>query len=537
MISTTSLRTSIIATDYDGAVYTAGQPIYSTTTVGNKTTVAVLVDPGRVVFYNPATQLSTGTAATKSTVPLLKIGVAIDSDGDGTSDYIRWFNDGFTGCGLRDHSGKAAACGLPHIVDAHFGCIECNQTYTISVTVYDPITEAFGHPGLGYKYQFTYFYPCGDCSTGDCVETTPSADEVMCGLYNKIKGINNDPNWDITYNNLPMPVDHEYRFDVSMLYDGDATDFSDDTTFEYCLTAAADDCEGACNEFTPAIGGYNIGDGDEVFSPGTFVAGETPYSTKGQIISAVAQLNAALAGNGSAVFLPAVGNCCSTNKIEVNTCLHGEFVLNNSAGEDIEPCATSNPFSAVTVYSQCQDCDSENTARTFLNGLRFFSKPIEGECDCIPGNHSLVEYFSEISVAFREGWKSDGVRTLVRQQGTLPKNQGFQIQADEIRHFEDGFTRPFVTDLRVGKYGLPAPNDLLNQISVDCKDSYCSLEGTYQAKTRHDVTGETSFVPQTVKLLIPSSHTTAQTSVLLAWNNYFAGGDCGLATITCAAWT
>lgn len=545
MSNTIALRTTVIAADRDAVVFASGGPVYGGGSEDGLTPSYVIPLPGTVVFYNPETGLSTGTAATKSTVPLLQIGVAVSYSGDtNVSDDIIWFNDGFNGCSIQNMSGRASACGTGSIVDALWNgnCLECNKTYTIRVEVYDPFTETFGKAGEGHKYAFSYTLPCGDCTTGDCVQPTPNSDEVMCGLYNKIKGIHPDPSWSILYNGLPLPGDHEYRFDVAMLYDDGSAEAPASTTFEYCLTATDGDCTD-CTNYTD-IGGYNLTGGEEtdvVFSPATFseVDEETLYSSKKQIISAVAQLNTVLSEQGgSAVFLPAVGNCCDNNKIEINTCLV-DFVLNDGAGVPIVPCDDSNPFDEQTIYSECQDCDSSNTTRSYTNGLRFFSKPVEHVCDCIPGNIVLAEYFSEVEVYFDESsksWPSTGVRTVRRQLGSLPKNQGFQWNATELANMHEGFRQPFIVDNNVGKYGLPSANDYRSRLTTKCLDSYCSLEGVFAGKTKHTEMGETAFTAQSVALLLKTGNTTAITSVLTAWNNYFAGGDCGLATITCASW-
>lgn len=530
--STTSLRTSILVATADTAVLGNGVAVYTGPSAWGKKDSRINMTIGQFVFMDATTKLGKGTTATKSTVPLVKIGVAVDNSGKGIPDDIRWANDGISGCSLRDLDGRAANCGLGNIADLHWGQVVCGQTYTIEVEAHDPITEAFGGRDLGYIYSFSYTHKCGDCSTGDCVDPTPNADEVMCGLYNKIKGIHNDPNWDILLNDLPLPVDHEYRFDVAKLFDGDSADFADDTTFEFCLTQTDGDCV-SCDRFTD-IGGYSLGEGTVLFSPATYINdGETFYSTRGHIESVVSQLEAALGGNGSVVFLPAVGNCCTTHKLEINTCLL-DFALFDGEGVEIEPCNASNPFSAWTVYSECQDCNSANGTITPVAGLRFYSKPFEGECQCLAGNKAHAEYYSEVIPYFRRGWKDGCIRKLVRQHGTIPEGQGFFWQAKEIQNLRYAFNAPFVVNNWGGKYGFPEDNDLLNQVTVDCKDSYCVISGTIQSKTRHDVTGETSSVPQTLYILIPTSFTTAQTSILLALNNYFTGGDCGLATISCA---
>lgn len=531
MANTTSNRTQIIAGSLNEAVYGAGLPIFGVPSGWGKKDSTVLVPPGKFVFYNPDTELSTGEAATRSTVKNLMIGVGVAGKDPAISVDIAWLSDGFSGCAQRNLTGKSSACGLPDIVDIMWGdCVQCNQTYTIEVEVYSPYTESFGELGK-FIYHFTYHYPCGDCPTGDCVDPTPNPDEIMCGLYNKIKGIENDPNWDITLNNIPIGGDHEFLFDVSKLYDGTAP--SDDTTHEYCISGSDSTCED-CDNFT-AIGGYDLGEGEGavVFSPATFTG---TVSKRAHIDSAISQLNAALAGNGSAVYLPAVGNCCTNNKIEVNSCFLN-FDLKDHVGASIAPCDESNPFTGQTVYSECQDCDSANSTNTFTVGLRFYSRAVEGECDCIPGNKALVEYFSEIRVYFKRGWENSKVRTLQRQYATLPKGQGFQWQAREIAAMQDGFREPFHDELRVGKYGLPGLTDRLNQVMTNCKERYCVIGGTYEGKTRHDNTGETNHMPLDWYILIPDDHSTAKTSVLNALNTYFTGAECGLPTVTCGSWS
>lgn len=533
--STTSLRTSILVASADVAVLGNGVDVYNPPSAWGKKDSSINMEIGQLVFMDPADKQGLGETATKSNTPLVKIGVAVDDDGKGAPTDVRWANDGISGCSMRDMSGKAAKCGLSNIADLHWGQVVCGQTYTIEIEAHDPITEAFGGRDFGYVYSFSYTHKCGNCQSGDCIEETPNADEVMCGLYNKIKGIEVDPNWDILLNNLPLPADHEYRFDVAKLFDGDSPDFADETTFEYCLEQTDSTCI-KCDRFTP-IGGYTLGsDVDVVFDPATFTTDpdtEEVYSTRAQIESAVAQLNAALGGNGSAVFLPAVGNCCSTHKIEVNTCLL-DFELQDEDGATITPCDTSNPFEDWTIYSECQDCNSEDQTITPVAGLRFYSKAFEGACQCLPGNKAYAEYYSEIVPYFRRGWEDRCVQKKIRQYGTLPEGQGFQWQAKEIQNLRYAFNADFVVNNWGGKYGFPEDNDLLSRVTVDCKDSYCVLAGTIQSKTRHDVTGETSFVPQTLYILIPTGNTTAQTSILAAWNGYFAGGDCGLPTISCA---
>ena len=532
MSRTTSFTTRIIASSADLAVYTNGAAVFSTP-VKRGAKVRPLASPGQWVFMNVDTQLSTGTTATPATVPNLAIGVAIGSNG--IAEYIRWFNDGFKGCqNVRDLKGRESNCGLGNITDIFFGCIECGQTYTVKVVAYDPITEALGYGEGKYEYTFSYTPGCGDCASGDCPSTTVSADQVMCGLYNKIKGIENDPNWDIKLNNFPIPRDHEYRFDVAKLYDGSEAAYASETTFEYCLTQTSGECAD-CNNFT-AIGGYSLdGDPDVVFSPSTFLTDNgTVVSRRAHIDSAIEELNVALAGNGNAVLLPAVGNCCSTHKIEVNTCLES-FELHSNTGAVITPCAKSNPFSAVTVYNECQDCDNANTTRTFTAGLRFYSRPVESECTCVNGSTTLPSYFHEIEVYTIGFDLNGGIYKNVRQTSTIPEGQGFTWVARELGVLENGNTEPFVYGIYGGKWGLDVKsNDLLAQATVDCEKAYCSIQWLTEQKTDHTNIGTVRYFPETDIALIPTNHATAKASFLTAINAYFAG-SCGPATVTCAA--
>ena len=267
-----------------------------------------------------------------------------------------------------------------------------------------------------------------------------------------------------------------------------------------------------------------------MFDPVTYVDAN---SRKAHIKSAISQLNAGLGANGSAVYLEAVGNCCTNNKIEVNTC-KVDFQLLDHNGAAITPCATSNPFSDQTVYSECQFCGNANTTRTFSRGLRFYSKPVLPKIDPIPGNHTYQDYLSEVEVKFMRGWENSGSKTVVRQHPTLPKGQGFEWAAKEIKALREGFTQPYYVDNFGGNYGYPEPNDLLRQGLVDQNDAYCVIGGRYTGKGYVENTGESKAVPMDIYFLIKSDHTNAKTSILAALNNYFAGGDCGLPTITCS---
>lgn len=531
MSRTTAIREVVFASKDNQAIYATGQALYSNPSSQFASDSVILVNPGQWVFVNTDTGQSVGPEATKTNTPNIAIGLAIDLDGDGISDFIRWAYDSISGCSGVSHSATPANCGVANITDVMFSCIECGQTYTLEVHVFNPDSEAFG---LGYAgsdiYSFSYTVPCGDCTSGDCPETTVSADQLMCGLYNTIKGINVDPNWDIRLNRWPIEPNYKYPFDVAQLYNANGVLA---TTYEFCLNETDGECVD-CVNFTD-IGGFSttLGDLDVTFSPVTYVTENEVKVSKRAHLERVANLiTTSLDGHGTATYLPPTGNCCS-HKLEINTC-YTDFVLNDGDGAPISTCGTSNPFSAITVYNECQDCDNANTTTTYTAGLRFYSKAVQGKCDCIPGNQALAEYFSELEVYPKLGFAEGGAKVIVKQNATIAEGQGFAWQGREIEALRRYSSEDFVYGNSTGRYGVPALNDRLSHITTNCRDSYCIITQKVAPEMKHSIAGERWFPPAQVTFLIPTGDTVTRDSFLATYNAYFSGGACGLGTLSCA---
>lgn len=528
-----SIREVVFASSGNQSIYATGQALYTTPTSFNSNDSIISVLPGQWVFVNTDTGLSVGPEATKANTPNIAIGLGVDTNDDGITDYIRWAYDSISGCGsVVGHSGTAANCGRPPIQDLYFGCIECGQTYTIEIHVTNPETNAFGiGPNGSEIYSFSYTPSCGDCNSDDCPETTVSADQVMCGLYNVIKGIHVDPNWDIRLNGFPIDPKHTYPFEVAKLYNDDG---STATTFEYCLTES----DGACIDCVNLtdVGGFTATGLAETFSPATWVTeSATKVSKRAHIARAVSLITAALDGNGSAVYIPPTGNCCDNHKIEVNTCLTN-FTLKDGDNVTITPCSTSNPFSAITNYNECQDCDNENTTTTYTAGLRFYGLAHQAACDCLPGNQTIVEYFSEIQVFPKFGFADGGSKTAVRQTQTIAEGQGYYWQTRELQSLRPYTGQAFHWANWGGKYGSPNATDALSQVTTNCRDSYCVLTQRVAPLSHHNIAGERYFPKATIYFLIPQNDTTTRTSFLATYNAYFAAsGDCALSSLACSA--
>lgn len=540
MSRTTSTKTVTVASSGNQALYAGGLQIYGDPSSYGAEDSVVLVQPDQFVIWDVKNKVSVAYDSISRTAnPVIQLGLAIDLNNDGIADYIRWDSEGLSGCGAVSLEARAADCGLSPIVDVLFGCgIECGTTYTIEVQVWDQETLSLGeHPGIGYLYSFSYTYPCGGCATGDC-EEVPNADEVMCGLYNTIKGINPDPNWKIKLNNFPLVGGHNYKFDVAMLYNTQAGDVVGNTTYEYCFAEGDGTCAN-CSNITPAVGGVNwtaLGEaGPTIFSPINYVedGSAEAHTTRGQLERVANLITVALDGSGTATFRPAIGNCCTGHKLEINTCVVG-FELLDHEGVAITPCDTSNAFSAQTIYSQCQNCDSANTAITPTVGLRFFLKPLLQECQCIPGNKVNQEYVGEFEVFPKFGFKPNGgVFVLRKQEATIAEGQGFQWQAREIEGLRQDLGEQFVEENFGGKYGFPEENDLLSHVTTDCKRAYCVINLVGGDRSRHNIAGLSHTAWSTTNFLIPSGDTTTITQLTTALNSYHAGQPCGLAAITC----
>lgn len=540
MDNTQSIRTVVLAAKGNQNIYgPINTPIYAAPSDYQSDDAQILVAPGQIVIADAKTNLALSAASTKTTNPFIKIGVAYDFDGDGQSDYIHWILNTQSGCSLLYHNATPPVCGVGSIVDvfANGACIQAGQTYTLEVQLYDPETEAYGDwPNQGYTWTFSYTVPSGGCPSGNCPPTV-NADTLMCGLYNLINGINHDPNWDVKLNNIPLDKKQKFPFEVAMLYDAAAG--VGDTTYEYCFGETSSECS-SCDTFIKDVGGFSsvLGSLDETFDPVTWVeVGEGEEATKEskryhleQVAKKITKL---LDGKGHAVYLAPTGACCTNHKIEVNTCLT-DFVLLDGDGVAIADCGSTNPYATVTNYGECKNCDSSNSTWLPTIGWRFYFKAVQAQCQCIPNNKSKAEYYVEGNVYPKYGFDQSGTVVIKRQASTVTEGQGFQWQAIERASLEGYNQVQFNYDNFGGVYGLPENSDFTKFIKTECGKAYCAISTQFAEIVQRSVAGETIAPQVTAHILIDKLDTGTITSFLTFWNAYFAGGVCGVTTLSCA---
>lgn len=533
MNNSNSIRRVTFASSGNQRLYAQGAPgtpVYAVPSAYGNDDAAILVPPGMWVAMDSDTKLSVDNSATIATHPNVRVGLAIDLSGNGITDVIRWHLITSSGCSILEMNTEIPTCGVASIKDVFPRCIKCGETYTIQVRAFAPDLDPYASsPGIGNVYDISYTVPCGGCDSGNCPDDV-NADLLMCGIANVVDGISWDPNLDIRLNGFPFDVlQHNYPFTIAQLYNTGLT------SYRYCLTESDATCKECEN--LPDIGGFSSASGTlaVTFSPATWVTeGGVKVSKRAHWEMAASKITAALAGKGKAVYLPAVGNCCSENILEINTCLT-DLVLKDGDGAAITPCggAATNPFSPQTVYNECKDCESANESWTPTIGWRVYSKPVAARCGCVAANYTLAEYYSELEVYPKFGFLEGAVTVVTIQESTLPTGQGFQWQAVEYQELEEYGGETFVEYNYNGNFGEPELNDKLNHITSNCKGSYCAVTlELAQIRTR-DISGLTHAPKTTANFLLPKADNLTITDMLAFFNAYYAGGDCGVKPVSC----
>lgn len=509
------VRENIVAAKGNYSVYTAGVSILG---ANGK----LLPKPGQVVVYDPDTLISLGAGITKDTNPRIVIGVAEDLNGDGVSDVIRKsFGDIVHGCNITNATGKGPTCGTHEVVDLLFDCANCGEGYSVHVTVEDDQTQnqyPYNRPAL---YSATGTVPCNDCE--DC-DTAADTTALACAIEDALNAtVPTDPTKYSFYHKASPP---EMPFTAVRLYNN---------SYLYCLSpvtlTACDNCINVAGLKSITV---TVGEGDPVVT--AFTNNTNPdnssYTLLGQLQGIVDQINDALDGNGHAVLVEGIGDCCPY-QLEINTC--ATVVLTDVADATVDPCDSTNPLDAVTFAKTCKNCGATTETKTFTAGIRIISKAIKLNCraDGYPANPPISYLGRRINI-HGSGFGSTYTRKV--QSMTWPQNMGYTWQYRDYASDNGGHGRGHNPYNRAyGPLNLPGDQDRANSPSVACGTSYCSYI------LGHQLPGLPTGVSEPVRnargrtvILIPSKDEVTKASFEAIINPYLMSGSClSLEEITC----
>lgn len=521
-------RHNVVAAFGNYSVYPANQPIWSTD--GD-----CLVEPGRIVVFNPQTQKSLGVGITAQSNPTIVIGVGYDSNNDGVSETIRaCFGDKLYGYNITAASAEAPGCGLAPIKDFFFDCTHYDDSYTVAVTVenYRTRTEfAYGKDATYLIQAKVDKKPCDTCDSGVACQV------VQCDIVDAAQGkaLGNSSPWfrdKFTEHAIKRKWDAA-PFKIVPLYG--SANLAKKTTKTWCVNTVANGCDNCIDTnflFTTAT--YT--DAASVVQTITFtnVANTAGTATlSAQLDRVINQINKALDGNGYAVLRKGIGKCCSYT-LELNTCFD-DFAITGLAY-----CDESNPYDFTYVQQlYCKSCTTPSTQSPGKCGFRVIGLTEDYDCSHYATHTPIVNFLSKINIypvgGFEEG------QTYVReiQKGKEPKNLGYHWQW--IDYMSDnggsGRSQKDTTDF-YGRLALPGKNGRLTvDGTISCPSQYCSYSIHHNLPHRTtDVHGWEKQTQGLTSVIIKSSDTTTRTSFEAILNPYLSSVPFPkLSTITCAS--
>lgn len=520
-------RQNVIVASGNYALYTSGQNVFSSN--GEP-----LVAPGQLVVYNPKTLKSLGAGITVATNPEIVIGVGIDTNGDGVSDTIRAnFGDKLYGYQITAASAEGPACGVSPIKDFFFDCTHYSDEFTIAVTIENQQSRT----EMAYNKPFTYVVhikvdkqPCDTCDTG------VSCKVVSCKIVDAFRGVNGSTSVlkreKFTSNAIKRLWDNA-GFEVVNLWGGDT--LGTDTTFKFCVDTVAGDCDN-CIDTDFLFTTFSFTEpGEETATEFTFTnvsnVGGTATLTA-QLNRVIAQINAALDGNGYAVLTKGIGKCCPYT-IEVNTCF-ADFAI-----EGLTPCETSNPFDFTYVQElACKNCEVTSEKTPPKCGIRVIAKPQDYDCGHYPTTQPIVNFMQEIDIYPLSGFKEGQTYVKEVQAGANPRNLGYHWQYIDYVSDNGGLGRTHNEyNDQYGSLGLPGRNDRVNSTMIKCPAQYCSYDIHHNLPyDSSDVHGYKKYTNGLTSVIVPTGDSTTKTAFEAIINPYLASApNPKIATITCGS--
>ncbi len=497
--------------------------LYTLIRKGDKFKKTYNVAPGQLVMWSndPSCTTVPKTIAPANLdlaeLATLKIGVGVDTDGDGLTNAIRQISPlELQGCTIDKLDAVAPQCAVPQIKAIYPECVSCDAI-SARVRVYDQDSINFSEHALKAFHEFTATYvpDCTSCS--DC-EQTVTCDEVVCGL---VDALNNDTDFKI--NGDPYP--HYYNTGVERPYKA----FKLWSTWKsYCISPEVGTECTECNAID-ALTTFTIQDVDYNFSltnPANNL--ETLVS---QLQLAVDQINAkfdATTGkHGGFAFLSrGQGTCCPV-QLFVTTC--DETFEIAGLVECVDAIETAFPDFVTT--STCKQCDSADTTTTPTCGIGIFVSPDTLPCDCFELNRPAQFLGRWVEIDLISGSGNDKTPKYSKK-ATLLEGQVASGFGSEIQYLEyannieaigfEGFQYDLGND-EDGWQGLPRRSSRLrNAITADCKKSYCSYYLRHRGQVEYGP--HRNFINKLIDgfIHVPTNDSTTKTAVEALFTKFVA---------------
>lgn len=404
----------------------------------------------------------------------IQFGVGHSSNQNGIVDGVRHISVGKANwCNIDNLGVSSPKCGSPSVEDFYFGCIKCDQTYTVNVGVIDNQSMSYTkYNNHEINFSGSYTTNCDTCD--DCPTGPPSCDEVVCGLVDRLNG-----EVDLSLGGDPYPDYKAYEpdrpFRVVKLHN------LPNSSKVYCLKpVTVDNCScKKCNGFDAVVSATIFGETIEF--KGNLDPSSSAHTMRHQLQSIVDQINEAfvtikgrhaghayLTGGSENII-----NCCPT-QIHVNTC-DPDFAI-----DGLTPAEEYNPFDRYACSKMepvCQDCDSKDDVRNFSCGLRVISAPIKGDCNCYLTKplsfYGRKVRFNVAGCGWTEGYYT--MKTVQRME--QPRNFGTHIQWQEMQQTPGGKGRKWKRgSTKQGIFQLPSKDSrVVNAPTAVCGQDYCSF--------------------------------------------------------------
>lgn len=466
--------------------------------------VAYVVESGKLPVTIDATDIPNVSGD-------LYIGVGYDSTGDGLADDVRLIaGEYLSKCQVEDAELGKPSCGSPAIKGTTIDCVNCEDTYTVKVTIDDNRSRSWGpFNKTGAEFIGTYK---PDCSTCDDCPVDVNCKEIICGLVDSLNGeldlkLNGKRYPDWKGSGMPRP------YKAVVVHENWNT---------YCIQPDAGDCED-CNKFD-AITGATI-NGNPVTLTGNLDPSDNSKTLIPQLKNIAFQIETAMEKEfgrnaGFAFVSQGITSCCPI-QLHVVTC-DDEFAL---AG--LTPCPdVINPADFLTFpgKADCADCTGAvPTPYTASCALAVFVDPAKPDCGDCYLDRPWTWYGVNLDVEIiRDAFDYGPIaKPFTIMEATSPRNFGSQIQWFEYK-FGIGPAgrgrRHRASNYRRGHFDkFDDTSRIKKAVTAKCEALYCTY---FLEHTRHQ---RSEFGPHNTNYDFRSGiHVNSDDTVTLtAWETFF----------------